>query len=93
METLMKTSRKWLLQGALAALLGAGAVVASTGSASAYIVCNRDGDCWHTHSRHHYRSAWGITVHPDHWRWRGDHYRWREHAGRGYWRSGVWITF
>jgi hypothetical protein len=89
----MKTSRKLLLQGALAALLGAGAVIASAGSASAYIVCNRDGDCWHTHNRHHYRFAWGITVHPDHWRWRGDHYRWHEHAGRGYWRSGVWITF
>ena len=89
-------SRKFLLQGAFAALLGAGAIVATAAPASAYVACNRRGDCWHVRERHHYRPAWGITIHPDNWRWqhaRRHHYRWREHAGRGYWRSGVWITF
>jgi hypothetical protein len=90
----MKTSRKILLQGALAALLGAGALAVSSTGASAYIVCNRAGDCWHTTSRYDYRPHWGLTIHDDNWRWRGRHrYHWREHAGRGYWRSGVWVTF
>ncbi len=56
--------------------------------------CNRYGDCWHTTGRYDYRPAFGVTVHDDNWRWgHRDRYRWREHAGRGYWRSGVWVTF
>jgi hypothetical protein len=65
-------------------------------TASAEIVCNRDGDCWHVKHRHHYRPEFGLVIHPDGWRWR-DHdrgkYHWREHEGRGYWRNGVWIQF
>jgi hypothetical protein len=35
-----------------------------------------------------------VTVYPDSWHWRAhDRYHWREHEGRGYWRSGVWVTF
>ncbi len=77
------------------ALFGAACVLALTASsASAYIVCNRDGDCWHVKERHHYRPDFGIVVHPDNWRWSNHHkYRWREHEGRGYWRKGVWIDF
>jgi hypothetical protein len=87
-------SDKLLIQGALAGLLGAGAIVATATPASAYIVCNRYGDCWHVHERYTYRPTWGITVHNDNWRWRdARHYRWREHDGRGYWRGGVWVTF
>jgi len=38
--------------------------------------------------------AFGITVHDDNGRrGRRDRYRRREHAGRGYWRGGVWVTF
>ncbi|HEY4078591.1 MAG TPA: hypothetical protein VGM26_16805 [Rhizomicrobium sp.] len=78
----------------LGAIVAAGALATTVGSASAYVACNRSGDCWHTSDRHGYRSGWGVTVHDDGWRWRGrDHYRWREHSGRGYWRSGVWVTF
>lgn len=77
----------------LGALAGAGALVAMSGSASAYVACNRFGDCWHTQERYSYRPHWGISIHDDNWRWRGRHYRWREHEGRGYWRNGVWITF
>ena len=70
------------------------ALVASTAGASAAIVCNRDGDCWHVKNRYAYKPEFGITVHPEGWRWgANDHYKWREHEGRGYWRNGVWIRF
>src|SRR5262249_14476197 len=39
--------RKALAAGALAALIGGGMVVASTDAASARIVCNQWGRCWH----------------------------------------------
>ena len=78
----------------LGAAIAAGALTATTGGASAYVVCNRVGDCWHTQTRYAYRPSFGITIHDDNWRWRdSDRFRWREHPGRGYWRGGVWITF
>jgi hypothetical protein len=74
----------------------AGALVAVTLPASAYIVCNRDGDCWHTESRY---APPGVhfEFHPDDWyfhrHWDDGHMRYRDyHEGRGYWRNGVWIT-
>jgi hypothetical protein len=82
----------------LGAVIGAGALTALVAPASAYIVCNREGDCWHTESRNH---APGVhfDYHPDDWyfhrRWdHDDHVRFRDyHEGRGYWRGGVWVTF
>ncbi|MGO9866173.1 MAG: hypothetical protein ACLPJY_00600 [Rhodomicrobium sp.] len=63
-------------------------------AASAEIVCNREGDCWHVKTHHPYQNEWGIVVHPDNWKWEGhEKYRWREHEGRGYWRNGVWVQF
>ena len=83
------------MKGVLATVLGATyalALMAST--ASAEIVCNREGDCWHVREYNHFRPEHGVTVHPDDWRW-AEHehqrYRWREHEGRGYWREGRWI--
>ena len=78
----------------LGAAAGIGAMVALAAPASAYVACNRSGDCWHTTDRYTYRPAFGVTVHDDAWKW-GDHdrYHWREHDGRGYWRNGAWITF
>jgi hypothetical protein len=81
----------------LGAVVAAGALTALAAPASAYIACNRDGDCWHTESR--YRAP-GVRFdyHPDdyyfHQRWDGDQRRhWREHReGRGYYRNGIWIT-
>jgi hypothetical protein len=81
--------------------VGVGAVAATTAvtttSASAAVVCNREGDCWRTKGRYAYRPAWGIRVYDDNWRWHHrdrDRYRWRDaRPGRGYWRSGVWVTF
>ena len=79
---------KTLLLGGLLATLAAA-------PASAYLACNRDGDCWHTESR--YRAP-GVRFdyHPDDWyfhqRWDDRrHYR-EHHEGRGYYRSGVWVT-
>ena len=84
--------KKLLIQTALGAVIGAGALAATATSASAYVACNRAGECWHTADRG-FRPGFGITVHEDNWRWRDrDHFRWHEHPGRGYWRSGVWIN-
>jgi hypothetical protein len=86
----MKSITK-LLTGAL---LGAAAIAITTTSASAWIVCNREGECWHTHDRYAYHDEFGVVVHPDGWHWRHrDHFTWREHEGRGYWHNGIWITF
>jgi len=97
METSMKI--RTLVLGALA---GAGALAAMAAPASAYIVCNNEGDCWHSETRYN-RPGISFQYHPDDWyfhrRWEGDrwdryHYRpWRDDAARGYWRNGVWITF
>ena len=78
----------------LGALAGAGALAAMAAPASAYVVCNREGDCWRTHERYNYQPAFGLTIHDDNWRWRErERYRWRDYH-RGYWgRNGVWITF
>jgi hypothetical protein len=79
----------------LGIIAGAGALAALAVPASAYVACNREGECWHTTDRYTYQPTFGITVHGDAWKWRGDRYRWREHdgGGRGYWRNGAWITF
>ena len=75
-----------------AALLGIGALSAST--ASAAIVCNAEGQCWHVRRPYAYAPSYGIVVHPNNWQWGpGEHYAWREHPGRGYWRNGVWVRF
>jgi hypothetical protein len=80
----------------LGALAGAAAVVATAAPASAYVACNRYGDCWRVHERYDYRPAWGIRVYDDNWRWaaRDNHrYRWRDYNRGYYGRGGVWITF
>jgi len=77
---------------AAAAVLATAALTATT--ASAAIVCNGEGACWHAHKAYTYDPSWGVVVHPDNWRWgANEHYTWREHAGRGYWRGGNWVAF
>ena len=93
------TKRNLLINVTIGALMSAGALAASTTSASAYLVCNRDGDCWHSDVRYRYPGT-GYIYHPDDWyfhqtwsdsdRW---HYRTPYHRERGYWRGGVWVTF
>lgn len=91
--------QKLLAGVATFALLSLGMLAVTAGPAAARIVCNDDGDCWHTDSgRYHDRSV-RFDYHPDDWYfhrdWDRDHdHHWRGyHDGRGYWRHGVWITF
>ena len=81
---------------AVSAFMGTGAAIALASPASAYVVCNSDGDCWHTDRRWAYPGA-GYVWHPDDWyfhRTWADGAHWRDyHEGRGYWRGGVWVTF
>ena len=51
---------KILATGALAALVGAGAVVASMAPASAYVVCNHWGHCWNVHRHYYYPAYYGY---------------------------------
>jgi hypothetical protein len=83
------------MKGLTKPLLGAffGLALTATG-ASAAIVCNDEGDCWHVRDRLDYRPEWRLHVYPDDWKWsdrENRRYRWREHEGRGYWREGRWI--
>ena len=89
--------KKLILTASTSALLAFGGLAASSVAASAYVVCNREGDCWHTEAR---VRVPGITFgyHPDDWyfhrHWDSDRERhWRDyHEGRGYYRGGVWVT-
>lgn len=84
--------KKLMLQTAAAAILAAGALAVTATTASAYVACNAEGECWHT-PYNGYEPSLGIQIHPNDWRWgHDDHYRWHEHHGRGYWRGGVWVT-
>jgi hypothetical protein len=66
----------------------------SSVSASARIVCNADGDCWHIHEDYTYPPAAGVIIHPDDWQWKeGERHAWREHPGKGYWKGGAWAPF
>ncbi|MBV9572053.1 MAG: hypothetical protein JO056_12505 [Alphaproteobacteria bacterium] len=77
-----------------AAALGAGALAVTATTASAAIVCNGHGECWHVKRAYAYKPEFGVVVHPNNWRWAAhEKYVWREHTGRGYWRNGVWIRF
>jgi hypothetical protein len=96
METSMKL--KNTLLGVSASLaIGALALVATTGAASANVVCNNTGDCWHTDSEATYPGT-GYNSHPDDWyfhqKWDDNsQYHYRDyHDGRGYYKSGLWIT-
>ena len=75
-------------------LVGASALALSAANASAEIVCNEDGDCWHVRERPVYQPELKLHIYGDDWKWSDgdrDRYRWREHEGHGYWRDGAWI--
>ena len=75
-------------------LIGVSVVVLMSTSASTAVVCNKEGDCWHTPTEYPYRPTFGLTVHESDWEWReGEKHAWREHEGKGYWKGGSWQTF
>lgn len=79
---------------AVAALMGVGAVTMISTNASAAVVCNEDGDCWHTQTDRTYEPALGLSVHENDWKWKeGEKHNWREHEGNGYWKGGAWSNF
>jgi len=79
---------------AFGAIMGVGALALTVSNASARIVCNDEGDCWHVPNVYTYPPAVRLDIHPDGWRWRdGDRFTWREHEGRGFWRGGRWEGF
>ena len=88
--------KKTLTLAAIAATLAIGGVAATATTASAAIVCNRDGDCWHVDNRLAYPHM-RFERHPDDWyfhrHWDNDRdHHWREyHEGRGYYDHGVWM--
>ena len=55
---------KYLVSAALGAL--GGFALTATG-ASAAIVCNEDGDCWHVKQKYEYRPEFGVQVYNDDW--------------------------
>ena len=82
-----------LSAAAIAAVIGVGALAAGS-SASARVVCNAEGDCWHVDNRVAYPHV-VLQSHPDDWyfhqKW-DDHHHWRDaHEGRGYYEHGVWV--
>ncbi len=80
---------------AVGALIAAGTLALGASAASARVVCNAQGDCWHTDARTTYGQH--LQTHPDDWyfhqKWDNDPKRhWREyHEGRGYYANGVWV--
>jgi hypothetical protein len=84
---------------AIALLMGTGALVATTAPASARVVCNSYGDCWHTDHQYRYNRSIGAQYHNDDWyfhqKWTGDNQRlYRDsNDGRVYYKGGVWVTF
>jgi hypothetical protein len=73
-------------------LIAAGTLALAATSASAEVVCNDEGDCWHVKGKMDYKPEFRLHVHPDSWKWgEKEHYKWREHEGHGYWHGGVWI--
>jgi hypothetical protein len=93
----MQSLKKAVSAAAITVLMGAGALVVTSGAASARMVCNGDGDCWHTDDRGTYPGT-GYVNHNDDWyfhqHWNdANRYHYRDyHEGRGYYRGGVWIT-
>jgi hypothetical protein len=92
----MISARKALSTTAIALFMAAGALAATAGTASARVVCNAEGDCWHTDQNVRYPRGFGVQVHPDDWyfhqHWDDTHHYRDYHDGRGYYKGGVWIT-
>ena len=95
----MISAKKVLSTTAIAMLFGIGALVATSVTASARVVCNSEGDCWHTEKTYHYKPDMKFVVHPDSWYFHQDwqnqkDVRYRDHHDdRGYYKGGVWIKF
>jgi hypothetical protein len=82
---------------AIAALISAGALVTATAPAAARVICNAEQDCWHSDAAAPRVPGVQFNLHPDDWyfhqTWEGSDRHYRDyHGGRGYYKSGIWIT-
>ncbi|THD60328.1 MAG: hypothetical protein E8A12_10695 [Phenylobacterium sp.] len=79
---------------AIAAVIGIGGLALTAGTASARVVCNAEGDCWHTDSDATYPNV-VLQSHPDDWyfhqKWDDQHHFRDYHEGRGYYAHGAWV--
>jgi hypothetical protein len=77
-----------------AILFGALGAAAASQSAAAYVICNGEGDCWHS-ERVEQVPGMNFEIHPDDWYFHQEWGRYRRfheyHDGRGYWHKGVWV--
>lgn len=88
---------KIVKQPLLAATLALGGLSIAAGSASAYVACNRFGDCWHTDTRVHFPHV-RLSFHNEKWWERhrtNSRYTWHETDSshdwhHGYWDHGTW---
>ena len=65
------------------AFSGLSLLAMSSLSASARIVCNADGDCWHVQQEYAFPPGAHVEIYPDDWHWKeGEHHAWKEHEGR-----------
>ena len=94
--------KKTLLAASAAAIVGAVGLMAVAQPASARVVCNSYGDCWHTDARYDYnrydRDQRPVYHNDDwyfhqHWDNDKDHHFRESHDGRGYYKNGIWLTF
>jgi hypothetical protein len=96
----MHMARKRLTQIALACAFGAGLSLSLSSAASAYVVCDSDGDdCWQTTDRVQFPGV-TLSFHDD--AWRDQHredkkLRWHDTDNdhdwhHGYWSHGEWHT-
>lgn len=94
--------KKTILAFTAAMTVASGLAMSTT--ASARVVCNREGDCWRTNAVVRYPREYGIRVYNNRYsdeayrqrRWHDNHRRWHDegHDGeRGAYRNGVWVTF
>ena len=84
-----------LSAAAISTMMATGALVATVAPASAYVACNKEGDCWHTEARPRVPGV-SLSVHPDDWyfhqTWTGNDRHYRDyHTGRGYYKGGICI--
>ena len=59
---------KNITKAAFAAMLAVGGLSVAATSASAAIVCNDAGDCWHVKDHYDYPASYGVVVHDDNWK-------------------------
>ena len=94
----MSKFKSALVKGALIASVAAGAIVATTTTASAYVACNRFGECWRVADRYpNYPLALGVVIHDDAW-WAGHpngrwHMRRDQNDDHGFYDHGMWRHF